>query len=134
MPITPKDIAENAIMDWVTTGYGWLVTAVILVFGFIWRASKEHGKYESLRSSVQILSDQQKLCITGADHEAMQQRCQEHLMHVMDAKLITYERANARDMKELREEVHNLNANICKLMGAQGVEPIVTGKRRRDDP
>lgn len=134
MPLSPKDIADHAVTEWLMTGYGWIVTAAIVIAGLIWRTSKEHSRYEAVLIAIEKMQKTQENCITQDSHDAMQDRCQEHIMHLVDAKLFIYERSSKKEMQDLREDMHNLNANICKLMGAQGIEPITTGKRRRDDP
>ena len=121
------------MIEWIISGWEWLGTGLLFVAIWVWRISKEHGKYKALQDSVDTIRTKQAICITQSEHDTMQLRCTEHIMHVVAEKFRDHEKEHAAEMKHLREDVSDLNGNICKIMGAMNIEPVQNKARRRDD-
>lgn len=128
LPPTPDDIeAAGPLLGKLGAAIGWVVGVLAVLYAGIKeiiRVGGEKRRYEELREDVTELKESRKLYLTIVEHESQTELC-----HARLAKL-SADQLNAV-VKDLKEDMETMNANLFRLMGAMQVDPVVSPKKRR---
>ena len=147
MPPSPEEVVVTAtLIDRIWDIGKWVLGAFGICLVWSWTASKEHSRFQTLETKssdmeqkiAELETAQEDLStelrtnyINRAEHDLMQQRCQEHVAREHEAKLHKAILEMKADNADLREEMSVMNANICRLMGRFNVEPVEPKEKRR---
>jgi len=128
----PFGLTEEEVLKWLA---GTFVASVCAVAAAAFRGGKEKAKYEEVVAKVELHDAVMKSFITDTAHIDMQKQCQQTIMQTISSTKSTLEHQmdNRINMAiiDFQHEISFLNANICKLLGAQQIEPVQRFDRRR---
>lgn len=142
MTSLPTQISPAELLIWlVVSGFGGMV------LGWVWKASKEHTTMTLMVEDVAAMKlkhvnfatvdmikeikDGQKIFLTVDHHNSLQTICQQQIRKEFDDKHHELYNQTMEKIDVTNQQLSNLNANVCKIMGYMQIEPVQDGKKRR---
>jgi gas vesicle protein len=135
-PPTPDDFdAAAPFMGKVLDILKWMLGTAVAALIASWRvlrlagkAGREQRKYEENGERLDEVEKRLENFITVKDHDRLQEICQGNIKRMVETQVHD-------SVREIKDQLSDLNGTLCYFMGRLGVDPPEKpGRRRRSDP
>lgn len=132
---TPEDVEGTMnVLGWLRELWGYVLGAilggVILV-----KAGKKIGEIEELQKDFKTIKEEQKLFALKTDIANKEIACMANIKEVIRQEIKNQHIEVKVEMKEMRDDLSTMNANMFKLLSHMNISAIGTKnqKRRQED-